>query len=165
MEVISVRAESTPCGVNKAATRAAEPPSKAVLRSGQHVRVVLDNRRKPLGVWSAKHRERFAAGATGDSSHTRKSVRGPAAVPPELPAFKPIHGGRRMTTPLAVRAQARFGAGIKVALCACKQLSGFSVRPNTSLNRTRYGMRCKPGVWGSNQLHTPGLQRTPPRAG
>jgi hypothetical protein len=39
-----------------------------------------------------------------------------------------------------------------------------AARPNTSVKATRYGMRCKPGVCQFHHRHTPGLQRTPPRA-
>jgi hypothetical protein len=39
-----------------------------------------------------------------------------------------------------------------------------AVRPNPSLKLTRYGMRCKPGVFQSKHRHTPGLQHMPPRA-
>ena len=43
--------------------------------------------------------------------------------------------------------------------------AGQQVLPNSSLNRTRYGSRRKPGVWRLRHYHTPGLRRLPSRAG
>ena len=40
-----------------------------------------------------------------------------------------------------------------------------AVLPNPSLNRTRYGMRCKPGAQRLRHCRAPGLHRLPPRAG
>lgn len=39
------------------------------------------------------------------------------------------------------------------------------MRPNNSLNRTRYGSRRKPGLRQSYHRRSPGLRRLPPRAG
>ncbi len=40
-----------------------------------------------------------------------------------------------------------------------------SARPNPSVNLTRYGRLCKPGLWHIVHHHRPGLQSLPPRAG
>ena len=40
-----------------------------------------------------------------------------------------------------------------------------AVRPNPSLNRTRYGSRRKPGLQCVSYSRSPGLRRLPPRAG
>jgi hypothetical protein len=39
-----------------------------------------------------------------------------------------------------------------------------SVLPNPSLKLTRYGRRCKPGLWHMVHHHSPGLHSLPPRA-
>jgi hypothetical protein len=44
----------------------------------------------------------------------------------------------------------------------CKALR---VRPNPSVNLTRYGRPCKPGLSHSYYRLSPGLQGLPPRAG
>jgi len=41
----------------------------------------------------------------------------------------------------------------------------FAVRPNPSVNLTRYGRLCKPGLWHMVHHHRPGLQSLPTRAG
>ncbi len=40
-----------------------------------------------------------------------------------------------------------------------------SARPNPSVNLTRYGRLCKPGLWHMVHHHRPGLQSLPTRAG
>jgi hypothetical protein len=40
-----------------------------------------------------------------------------------------------------------------------------AVTPNPSVNLTRYGRLCKPGLWHMVHHHRPGLQSLPPRAG
>jgi hypothetical protein len=44
-------------------------------------------------------------------------------------------------------------------------LSGCEARPNPSVNLTRYGRPCKPGLSQSYYRLSPGLQALPPRAG
>jgi len=40
-----------------------------------------------------------------------------------------------------------------------------ALRPNPSVNLTRYGRRCKPGLSQRYHRLSPGLQHLPPRAG
>ena len=40
-----------------------------------------------------------------------------------------------------------------------------TVKPNPSLNLTRYGKRRKPGLQYASYPRSPGLRRLPPRAG
>jgi hypothetical protein len=40
-----------------------------------------------------------------------------------------------------------------------------ALTPNPSVNLTRYGRLCKPGLWHMVHHHRPGLQSLPPRAG
>jgi hypothetical protein len=44
-------------------------------------------------------------------------------------------------------------------------LPSFALRPNPSLNLTRYGKRRKPGLQHVVHHRSPGLRRSPPRAG
>ena len=55
----------------------------------------------------------------------------------------------------------RSGRGIVAALPRVHSLIVPTVRPNTSLNRTRYGRQRKPGVRRLRHLRTPGLRCLP----
>ena len=44
-------------------------------------------------------------------------------------------------------------------------LMPLRVRPNPSVNRTRYGRRCKAGAQRLRHCRAPALHRLPPRAG
>jgi hypothetical protein len=47
----------------------------------------------------------------------------------------------------------------------CRTTSAAGALPNPSVNLTRYGRRCKPGLSQRYHRLNPGLQRPPPRAG
>ena len=79
-------------------------------------------------------------------------------------------GQRRWEMAKYRRAQTFFlSLSSKHGIVAASHLSrAFSVQPvlpNPSLNRTRYGRRCKPAAQRLRHCRAPGLHRLPPRAG
>ena len=96
------------------------------------------------------------------------SARGPTAVPISCGFLTLGSGGGNAAKPSRAL-KFLLSPGKRHGIVAAPHPScAFGVQavlPNPSLNRTRYGMRCKPGAQRLRHCSAPGLHRLPPRAG
>ena len=90
-------------------------------------------------------------------------VRQTAAKDATAPSRSVCRGGGRAPASSACNAR-----GLLAARCSCEStacLEPEAVLPNPSVNLTRYGRRCKPGLSQRYHRLSPGLQHLPTRAG
>jgi hypothetical protein len=142
---------------------------RQVLEPRHHFRFLSNGARKPLrSPMDSKRAVSPLAGAPSGQFHKRAS-RGRAR--PRSQVFAVAAEGSASRFAPAPQQQPDRALPSQAAYPRCKTKSApipFGKRqlwPNPSVNRTRYGRRCKPGLLYLRHFRSPGLHRPPPRAG